>query len=168
MQIFELNPELVRTHGQAIIESLDQIPLTAPHTLAGLLAMAKPERPFLEKWRHSLIALDEVNHFVGIAIGYERASEGNAQYPADSIYLNDFAIHPDFQHQGLGKKLLLAFLTHNRQVGFLALSGDLAFSVQTNVAPFNVHVQRLYESVGFRPIGQKVYDNRTDTVYWLE
>jgi GNAT superfamily N-acetyltransferase len=80
----------------------------------------------------------------------------------------DLAIHADFQHQGLGKKLLLAFLAHNRQVGFLVLDGELAFSVQTNAAAFNLHVQRLYESVGFRPIGQKMYDNRTDTVYWME
>lgn len=167
MRVAALSPNLVKVYSREIIESLDQIPLTNSHSLTGLLAMEKPERPFLEKWRHSLIALDEQDRYIGIAIGYERASEENELYPAHSIYLNDFAIHPEFQRQGLGKKLLLEFLAHNRRVGFLVLTGDVAFSVQTNAAAFNTHVQRLYESVGFKSIAQKVYDNRVDLVYWL-
>ena len=66
-----------------------------------------------------------------------------------------------------GESFLLEFLEHNRRVGFLVLTGDVAFSVQTNAAAFNTHVQRLYESVGFKSIAQKVYDNRVDLVYWL-
>lgn len=168
MRVVTLSPNLVKVHSQEIIESLDQIPLTNPHSLAGLLAMEKPERSFLEKWQHSLIAFDEQDRYIGIAIGYERASEENELYPAHSIYLNDFAIHSDFQQQGFGRKLLLEFLAQNRRVGFLVLTGDVVFSVQTNAAAFNIHVQRLYESVGFKPITQKVYENRVDMVCWLE
>ena len=99
-------------------------------------------------------------------IGYEREREGNAQYPRNSIYLSDFAVSQDFQKQGLGKFLVQCWLEYNTKIGFLELEGDLAFSVQTNSAAWNAHVQNMYESFGFRRIAEKQYENRVESVFF--
>jgi ribosomal protein S18 acetylase RimI-like enzyme len=132
-----------------------------------LLQEKKGERILHKKWEHSFILLDGEN-FVGIIVGYERDAEGNNQYPYNTIYLNDLAVSAEYQKRGLGKFLVHRWLDENTRIGFLELEGELRFSVQTNSASSNAHVQKLYESFGFKKIAEKVYDNRVDTVYLLE
>lgn len=107
------------------------------------------------------------DRYAGVAIGYEREAEGNEQYPRHSIYLNDLAVSADFQRQGLGRFLVKSWLDYNRQVGFLRLQGELVFSVQTNAAAWNQHVQELYVAFGFKRVAKKKYENRVDGVYFL-
>lgn len=161
------NPELAKKYHDEICKALDLIPEVEPHTLEHLLMEHKGERILHKKWDHSFILLDG-DQFVGIAIGYEREAEGNDQFPKHSLYMNDLAISENYQKQGLGKFLLKLWLEKNTQIGFLELDGALRFSVQTNSADWNSHVQKLYESFGFKKIAEKEYDNRTDNVYVLE
>lgn len=141
--------------------------MTEKHTKEKLLADKKGERMLYAKWEHCLIAFDKSNHLAGIILGYERASEGNEQYPSDSIYLNDIAVSKNYQKKGLGRFLLREWLKFNKTVGYKELDGILKFSVQTNKEEWNNHVQQLYESAGFKKIAEKKYDNRTDNVYSL-
>src|SRR5690606_18131351 len=119
-----------------------------------------------KKWEHGLIALAD-NDFAGLIVGYEREAESNNQYPENSIYVSDFAVDSKYQKKGLGKFLVETWLSYNQDKGFLELDGKLRFSLQTNSADWNNHVQNLYESYGFRKIATKQYDNRTDNVYFL-
>ncbi len=163
--IHKLDTNLIAKHSQQICTSLNQIPLVEPHTKKYLLQLEKPGRKLHHKFDHSLIALSG-NNYAGVIIGYERESEGNEQYPRNSIYLSDFAVSQDFQKQGLGSYLIQCWLEHNTAIGFLEFTGDLAFSVQTNSAAWNTHVQNMYESFGFRKTAVKEYENRVDSVFF--
>ena len=168
LQVLPFSPELARKYQEEICSALDQIPEVEPHTLEKLLMENKGERILKKKWNHSFILLDN-GKFVGIAIGDEREAEGNAQYPKHSIYMSDLAISKNYQKRGLGKFLVGLWVEKNTKIGFLELlDGKLRFSVQTNSADWNSHVQRLYESVGFKKIAEKKYNNRTDNVYIFE
>ena len=165
-ELRQLTKELVEHYQVDICKALDQIPLVDPHTLDDLLMKKKGDRILYKKWDHSFILLDG-DKFVGIVVGYERDAEDNEQYPFNSIYMNDLAVSSDYQKKGLGRFLVGEWLKMNTEIGFLELGGDLQFSVQTNSAEFNLHVQKLYESFGFRKIAEKQYDNRTDNVYFM-
>lgn len=164
--IYKIDPQLVDTYAKEICESLDQIPLVAQHTKEQLLATKKADKSLHHKFDHSLIALSK-GRYVGVILGYEREAEGNSQYPRNSIYLSDLAVSSDFQKEGLGKFLVKSWLEYNKKVGFLKLDGRLSFSVQTNSAEWNKHVQGLYTAFGFKKIAEKKYDNRVDFVYFL-
>lgn len=60
-----------------------------------------------------------------------------------------------------------SWLDYNTIIGFKVLSGSLQFTVQTNSAVWNRHVQTLYESFGFTKRSTKNYRNRNDIVYQL-
>lgn len=165
--IQQLSPELVKKYEGPICDALNQIPEVEPHTPEYLLMEKKGDRELHEKWEHSLIMLDG-DKFVGIAIGYEREAENNNEYPYPSIYMNDLAVAKDYQRMGLGNKLVQTWLDKNRKIGFLDLDGKIRFSTQTNSAKWNSHVQKIYESFGFRKTAEKKYDNRVDNVYTLE
>ncbi len=165
--VYQLTPELAAQYSAEICTALDQIPMVDTHTKEKLLAATKGDRVLYGKWQHSLIALDQSNNFGGLIVGYERKSEGNHQYPQNTMYLNDFAVAAEHQKKGLGKFLVQAWLEFNSEKGLSELGGELHFSVQTNGAEWNSHVQKLYESFGFKKIAEKEYDNRTDNIYAL-
>ena len=166
--IFPLSKDTAAKFAVKINTALDQIPLVDKHTADQLLAETKGDRILYAKWVHSLIALTSNMDFAGIIIGYERIHEDNDQYPLNSIYLNDFAVSAGHQKKGLGKYLVKTWLDYNQTVGFKELDGKLRFSVQTNSAEWNKHVQVLYESCGFKKTATKQYDNRIDYVYVLD
>jgi ribosomal protein S18 acetylase RimI-like enzyme len=166
-KFISMTPDLAQKYASDICESLDQIPGVDSHTEKQLLQEKSGDRVLHKKWDHSFILLDGEN-FVGIIMGYEREAEDNDQYPYNSIYISDLAVSKDYQRRGIGKFLVEVWLDKNKSVGFLDLDGKLRFSVQTNLADWNEHVQRLYESFGFKKIAEKAYGNRTDNVYFLE
>ncbi len=165
--IVPLTKQLAEKYAAPICSALDQIPQVDPHTPEQLLSESKGERVFHNKWDHSLIAFSG-NNFAGLIVGYEREQEGNEQYPFNSIYVSDFAVSKNYQKKGLGKFLIESWINYNKEKGFLKLQDTLKFSLQTNSADWNSHVQKLYESFGFKKIATKVYDNRVDNVYFLE
>jgi ribosomal protein S18 acetylase RimI-like enzyme len=105
---------------------------------------------------------------IAVIIGYERQSEENEQYPHNTLYIAEIATLSIYQHQGIGSRLLKFFLRYNRGLGLKYLKGALSFSVQTNAARWNEHVQHLYTSVGFIKRSIKTYPNRVDNIYGLE
>ncbi len=166
--IFPLTAKIAEKYVSEICDALNQIPLVDPHTSDQILATSKPERTFHAKWEHSLIALDQNKEFAGVLMSYEREAEGNEQYPDNSIYLSDFAIASKHQKKGLGKFMIQSWLKRSSEIGFTKLKGPLHFSIQTNNADWNQHVQKLYETFGFKKIATKIYGNREDNVYRLD
>lgn len=132
-----------------------------------ILLEEKSGRAFLGKWEHSLIALDINNNPIAVLIAYERKLESNGLYPVNTLYINEVCVSPVFQGQGIAKALLTAFINKGKK-GFKYLKGDVIFAVQTNSAYWNKNVQELYAKFGFRKVGEKVYDNRIDNIYFLK
>ncbi|GAC1413859.1 MAG: hypothetical protein NVSMB57_09370 [Actinomycetota bacterium] len=70
---------------------------------------------------------------------------GGLMCQLDEGHITTLAIHPDYQHGGIGSRLLYALTSDARQRGMRALA------LEVRVA--NWPAQRLYSWFGFRPVG---------------
>lgn len=140
-----------------------QIPLVK-YTEHEILAENKGKRIFFGKWDHSLVLFDGPRP-IGLIIGYERMSEDNDQYPENTLYISELAIDHNYRRKGLAKQLLERFFDMNKNIKYKYLNGKFNFSVQTNSADWNKHVQNLYLSFGFTKRTTKVYPDRVDYIY---
>ena len=160
--IVRLSRDVAERYLDELCELANQIPMVE-YTASDILSESKKDRQLLDKWEHSFIAL-ESDTPVGFIMGYERKSEDNEQYPQDTIYISELAVGKPYRKKGIAKALLKHFIEQNNKLGFLSLSGDINYSVQTNSAEWNVHVIALYERFGFTERARKDYPNRTDVV----
>lgn len=161
-RITRLDRDTAERYLDELCALANQIPMVE-YTAADILAESKKDRKLLHKWEHSFIALSD-DKPIGFIMGYERIGEGNEQYPGDTIYISELAVSKPHRQKGVAKSLLRHFIEKNNQTGFLSLSGDINYSVQTNSAEWNVHVIALYERFGFTQRAHKDYPNRTDTI----
>lgn len=163
MQLVPLTFEFAQKHLTSLVNLAHQIPETNL-SAETILADKKETRLFHGKWQRSLALMDgEI--LAGYMMGYERAGEANSQYPTPTIYIAELAVDLNYRGQGLGKKLIQAFLDHNSKVGMLVFpETPINFSLQTNSAEFNKSVRDLYAKFGFKLRTTKVYPNRVDVV----
>ncbi|MDD5259809.1 MAG: ribosomal protein S18-alanine N-acetyltransferase [bacterium] len=81
----------------------------------------------------------------------------------DELHLINFAVHPEYRRQGLGKHLLFYILCDGKRLGLKKATLEVRASNQA--------AQRLYEQLGFKNIAlRKSYyaDNQEDAVImWL-
>ncbi len=133
------------------------------YTTDDILAETKGDRVLLDKWEHSLVLLEN-DEPIAMVMGYERASEGNEQYPQDTLYVCELAVKESHQRQGIARELLKAFFERNNEIGMQNTDIPLNYSIQTNSAEWNQHVIDLYKSFGFKQRATKEYPNRTDLV----
>ena len=152
-----LTKEIATTHAEEIVTILNYIPLVTTSKDA-LLADQKDTRRLLHKWEYSRYAYDEeTNNIVGVLIAYHRTKEENQHYPEDSTYINELAVLPSYQQQGLGTTLLRQFINDPTLT-------TPTITVQTNSAPWNEHVQGFYKKMGFVKRGEKPYPDRVDVI----
>lgn len=161
-----LDRNTAEKHASELAKLAGQIPLVE-YTEKEILAEEKGDRKFYGKWGHSLVMFD-ADKPIALVIGYERKSEGNSQYPRNTLYISELAVSENYQHRGLGRYLLKNFFEHNNKTGLMYLEGKLNYSVQTNSADWNKYVQDLYKSFGFTPRATKGYENRTDVILGWE
>lgn len=160
-----LTHEIATKYLEDLTAIANQIPEVS-YCAEDILSNLKGDRQLLNKWDHSLVIFDD-NKPIALAIGYERHAERNVQYPNNTIYISELAVADTHQHQGIGRFLLSQFFKLNDEIGFISLSGELEYSVQTNLAEWNSHVIDLYKSFGFKQRATKVYPNRLDVVLGL-
>lgn len=160
-EVFRLTKDFAEQHIDVLTNLVNKIPLVE-YTQEHILAESKEERIFFGKWDHSLVVVDQENPIACI-IAYERKSESNNQYPNNSLYMSELAVDQRYQKMGIAKSLLNLFFQVNTK--FKYLEGPITYAVQTNEAPWNIHVENLYRSFGFQPIGKKQYNNRTDIIF---
>ena len=155
-------------YQQEITDIWHLIPLSQ-HTIGDILQEESEGKTYIGKWAHSLFVLNQsMNDVLAFIVGYERTAEHNHGYPKTSIHVKSISVAHQYQNQGIGKQLVQIWLDFSTGVGCKHLDAKLEFSVQTNGADFNKHVQRFYESFGFRKTAEKVYPNKTDLIYYLE
>lgn len=158
--VFKLTKKIAEKHASTLAQIADQIPLV-DYSGKEILAEKKGDRVLRGKWDHSLIVFDQSSP-IAFIIGYERKKEDNNQYPENSLYISELGVLKTYQRQGIGRQLVKLFLELNKEL--LRLDGKIIYSIQTNSADFNQHVQDLYKSFGFTHQANKEYDNRTDVV----
>lgn len=158
--VYKLTKKLAQKHASTFAKIADQIPLV-DYTEKEILAEKKEDRVFHGKWNHSLVVFDQSKP-IAFIMGYERKAEGNDQYPKNSLYISELGVLRTYQKQGIGRQLVKLFLDLNKK--FLYLDGMMIYSIQTNSADFNQHVQNLYKSFGFKHQASKEYNNRTDVI----
>lgn len=158
--VYKLTKDIAQEFVKDLAEMANQIPLV-DYTEKEILAEKKEDRIFYNKWDHSLIVFDKKRP-IAFIFSYERKAEENNQYPENSLYICELAVSKKYQRKGIGKQLIKLFLELNKQ--FLHLNGRVIYSIQTNRAFSNKHVQDLYKSFGFKYQADKKYDNRTDMI----
>lgn len=161
-QVKLLDKATAERNIDVITRMFNNIPLVH-YTASEVLEETKGTRIMHRKWEHSLVVFDG-DRLIALVVGYERDAEGNDQYPQNTLYISELVVDEDYQRKGIARNLLRRFIAYNTQLGFIDLDGELNFSVQTNQAEFNKHVQDLYKGIGFEQRAIKVYENRTDIV----
>lgn len=157
-----LTRELAVHYSSELTSLANQIP-QVNYAAEDILDGHKGDRLLHNKWQHSLVVIDSEQP-VAFIMGYEREAEDNEQYPTNTLYLSELAVAEDYQNKGMARSLLHQFFVTNAGIGFLTLSGELNFSVQTNSAEWNAHVIDLYKSFGFIQRSTKQYPNRVDVI----
>jgi len=125
--------------ASAVFQSLpyehEPFPVPPPEFFAGNY------RVYNADLEHSVVARDGGGRIVGIAV---LARRGNR------AYLVDFGVMPDFRRQGIGRRLMEAFLEETRRTG--ARTVELAADAGKTANP----AVRLYEGAGFRTVRKLV------------
>jgi ribosomal protein S18 acetylase RimI-like enzyme len=158
-----ISKEVVSLHLEDYVRLANLIPLVT-FTEEDLLAESKDGRVLHGKWNYVIGAFCE-EKMIGFINGYEREKEKTGPYQFNSLYMNMMAVDPEHRVKGLGKKLFSMFLqefTH-----YQILEGEFIYTLQTNSESWNAHLADMYRSFGFKQIGIKEYDNRTDLVMML-
>lgn len=166
--VYKLTKKVAKQFQYEITQIWNLIPLS-DHGINDILKEESDGKPYIQKWEHSLIVLSsDTTKVIGFIVGYERPKETKPPYLKDSIHLKSLSIAVEYQNQGLGRKLVQTWLDYNKKVGYLNLRGKYAYSVQTNSAEWNLHVQKLYQSFGFQKVGTKQYPDKLDVVYFKD
>ncbi|MDO8335285.1 MAG: GNAT family N-acetyltransferase [Candidatus Saccharibacteria bacterium] len=158
----KLTKELAEKFADQLTALANLIP-GVEYTTDDILADTKGDRVLLDKWEHSLVLLEN-GEPIAMVMGYERASEGNEQYPTDTLYVCELAVKELHQRRGIARELLKAFFERNNDIGMKNTEIPLNYSIQTNSAEWNQYVIDLYKSFGFKERSTKEYPNRVDVV----
>ncbi|MFP4622092.1 MAG: GNAT family N-acetyltransferase [Bacteroidales bacterium] len=158
--IYSLDKETALRHIDSILRLVNYIPMK-DYTREEILAESKDGRPLYGKWEHSLIAFYGSKP-IAVLIAYEREAETHPSYRENSIYISELAVDEAYRRKGIARKLLKLFFQHSTH--FLYLIGEPVYTIQTNSEAWNEPVQKLYESFGYKPVGYKKYENRTDVI----
>jgi [ribosomal protein S18]-alanine N-acetyltransferase len=122
--------EPMRVDDLAVVHSIERVSFNAPWP-------ADAYRSELESNR--------LAHYLVARVDEEIVGYGGMWLMVDEAHITTFAIHPTWRRQGIGERLLLAFLD---------LAGDRGAREATlEVRLSNLPARRLYEKYGFKPVG---------------
>jgi ribosomal-protein-alanine N-acetyltransferase len=107
----------------------------------------------------SEIQTNRLAHYLVARAGDTVAGYGGMWLMVDEAHITTFAVHPAWRRQGIGERLLLAFLD-------IAVARE-AHEATLEVRLSNLAARRLYEKYGFRPVGLRpnyYSDDREDAL----
>ena len=107
----------------------------------------------------SELQTNRMAHYLVARAGGALAAYGGMWLMVDEAHITTFAVHPAWRRQGIGERLLLAFLD-------IAIDRD-AHEATLEVRLSNLAARRLYEKYGFRPVGLRpnyYSDDREDAL----
>ena len=132
---------VARPPVRLLIEAMRLEDLDAVHRIE--LASFSP--PWPPNAYRSELETNRLANYLVARIDGELVAYGGMWLMVDEAHITTFAVHPAWRRQGIGERLLLAFL-------------DLADARHAREATLevrlsNVAARRLYEKYGFRPVG---------------
>jgi ribosomal-protein-alanine N-acetyltransferase len=107
----------------------------------------------------SELQTNRMAHYLVARASGQVAAYGGMWLMVDEAHITTFAVHPAWRRQGIGERLLLAFLD-------IAIARD-AREATLEVRLSNLPARRLYEKYGFRPVGLRpdyYSDDREDAL----
>ena len=107
----------------------------------------------------SELQTNRMAHYLVARVGETVAAYGGMWLMVDEAHITTFAVHPEWRRQGIGQRLLLAFLD-------IAVDRS-AHEATLEVRLSNLAARRLYEKYGFRPVGLRpnyYSDDREDAL----
>jgi [ribosomal protein S18]-alanine N-acetyltransferase len=107
----------------------------------------------------SELQTNRMAHYLVARVGETVAAYGGMWLIVDEAHITTFAVHPEWRRQGIGQRLLLAFLD-------IAVDRS-AHEATLEVRLSNLAARRLYEKYGFRPVGLRpnyYSDDREDAL----
>lgn len=161
VDISRLSKAEAEARAQDLAGLLSRIP-KVPHSPEDVLQESKGDEIFVGKWDESLIAMSG-DRVVGVLLTHVRRPRPPT-YPATCFYLAGIAVAADMERQGIGSAMIRTWLDNTARSPLMEAEQVERYAVQTNAAPFNAGVRKLYESFGFAVHTTKDYDNRTDVV----
>ena len=132
---FELRPMLLKDVQQ--VQHLDKICFSLPW----------PEKSFAYEVEHNRVSRPYVVEWTGSDGAQRIAAMMVCWQVMDEVQVATIAVHPDFQRQGLARKLLAYGLLHAAKEG-----ADHAF---LEVRAGNRPAQALYNQFGFEVVGER-------------
>ena len=132
---------VARPPVRLVVEPMGLDDLPAVHTIE-LASFTSPWPP--NAYRSELESNRLATYLVARA-GTAVVAYGGMWLMVDEAHITTFAVHPGWRRQGIGERLLLAFLD---------LAADRhAHEATLEVRLSNLPARRLYEKFGFRPVG---------------
>ncbi len=132
---------------------LDDVPLIQAIEQASFTTPWPPDA-----YRSELLT-NRMAHYLVARVGDAVAAYGGMWLMVDEAHITTFAVHPAWRRQGIGERLLIAFLD-------LAMDRH-AHEATLEVRLSNLPARRLYEKYGFRPVGLRpnyYSDDREDAL----
>ncbi len=141
MQITQLPPTRWRDYKKLRLEAIQDSPQSFLSTVEE--TEAETDQSWQGKIANMFFALNEADELVGMAGTYSE-NKDKLRHVANvvSVY-----VAPAYRRQGVGKQLLLAVLAHVQ-------SQPQIKKIQLGVITTQQEAYRLYESVGFKRVGE--------------
>lgn len=141
MQITQLPPTRWQDYKKLRLEAIQDSPQSFLSTVEE--TEAETDQSWQDKIANMFFALNEADQLVGMAGTYSE-NKDKLRHVANvvSVY-----VAPAYRRQGVGKQLLLAVLAHLQ-------SQPQVKKIQLGVITTQQEAYRLYESVGFKRVGE--------------
>jgi ribosomal-protein-alanine N-acetyltransferase len=132
---------VARPPVRVVIEPMRLEDLPAVHAIE----QASFTAPWPPHAYRSELESNRMAHYLVARAGDTIAAYGGMWLMVDEAHITTFAVHPAWRRQGVGERLLLAFLD-------IAID-QRAHEATLEVRLSNLAARRLYEKYGFRPVG---------------
>jgi len=109
------------------------------------IELASFSSPWPPNAYRSELETNRLANYLVVRVGGRIIAFGGMWLMVDEAHITTFAVHPAWRRQGIGERLLLAFLD-------LAIDRH-AREATLEVRLSNIGARRLYEKYGFRPVG---------------
>ncbi len=108
----------------------------------------------IQAGRQEFLVIENEDQIIGEFHIYWKKNDTDEADGKKRAYLSAFRIHPEFRHQGFGKKLMTAVLERIKEKGFS--------EVTIGAYKHEPEIQKLYEKWGFTEFVKEAIEETTD------